>query len=191
MKKKTSWVKSKVQNYDPKHILPFKILDVMQDPAYFKHFLYRFNLQKEFIANCKRSESQVFAKHKEDPEGLLSYSIDWIRRKIFVCSHSSREIKPEDRPKGPCPPIDSIILPACSDWVTEKTGRDPEFEIPSNRIKGHKDYNFASYGPEKRRKAREAKEAARRESQAHVFPYPSDGGSSISEDPRDEYQDLY
>lgn len=143
----------KKQKYDPKYVTPYKITDVMKDPAYYKHFLYRFNVAKEKVEVMgKGGEPSWYKDYKDNPKGCLEYSLDWITRKLYVCTHHAKTIKPEDRPKGQRPPIDSIILPACSDWITEKTGRAPEFEIPSNYLKSQRDYNFESYGPEKRRK---------------------------------------
>lgn len=109
-------------------ITPYHILDIMADPAYMPHFIYRFNIGME-MAIAKRSIRPLWSYYYENnPQLLYEDCIDEIKRLIGQQETSASSTRIVGMVKD-------IVLNAASDWITEKTGRAPEFEIFPNTAK--------------------------------------------------------
>lgn len=83
--------------------------------------------------------------------------------------------------------VRDIVLDAASDWITEKTGRTPEFELFPNTVKSAKT-NFKYYGHNKKeQKAREAGASGTTLDLGHP------GTSAVREEPPggDEFDELF
>lgn len=130
-------------------ITPYHILDVMADPAYMPHFIRRFNIGMD-MAIAKGRERSFWSYHYENnPKLLYDDCVDEIKRLLGQQETSASSTRIVGM-------VRDIVLDAASDWITEKTGRTPEFELFPNTVKSAKT-NFKYYGHNKKeQKAREA-----------------------------------
>ena len=125
------------------HVTDYNILDVMQDHAYMKHFLVRFLIEIDKIKDKGEVWVKWYTTYKNNPELLYLDLIDELKvtLKISETSASQMSFKWDSSPM-------QIALSACSDWITEKTGREPEFEIFTN-VNKYKKINLKNYGNKK------------------------------------------
>lgn len=130
-------------------ITPYHILDVMADPAYMPHFIRRFNIGME-MAVAKGKIRPFWSYHYENnPKLLYDDCVDEIKRLLGQQETSASSTRIVGMVKD-------IVLDAASDWITEKTGRTPGFELFPNTVKSAKT-SFKYYGHNKKeQKAREA-----------------------------------
>ena len=109
-------------------VTPYHILDIMADKHYPFHFLLRFKIALETGSSFK---NRIFAKiYGDNPELLYTDALDEVRTQLGLQQSSAAQIKFTSTSAAM-----QVVLEACSSWITEKTGRDPEFEIFQNTVK--------------------------------------------------------
>lgn len=113
---------------EPK-ILPYDIIEVMEDPEYMKHFMRRFQMACEQVAGAGKliGAKCWYWTYKDDPMLLYHDALDNIKTMLGRQS-SSAAILPVGRT------LRHIVLKAASDWICEKEGRIPEREIFINTV---------------------------------------------------------
>ena len=161
-------------------ITPYHILDVMADPAYMPHFIRRFNIGMDMAIARGRMRPFWSYHYENNPKLLYDDCVDEIKRLLGQqeASASSTRIVGMVR---------DIVLDAASDWITEKTGRTPEFELFPNTVKSAKT-NFKYYVHNKKeQKAREAGAPGTTLDLGHP------GTSAVREEPSggDEFDELF
>lgn len=160
-------------------VTPYHILDIMADPAYMKHFIKRYNVELE-KAKAKGVQRPWWSFYYDGkPELLFDDCVEEIKRILGMQKTSSSATRLVGGPKN-------AVLSAASDWITEKTGRLPEFEIFPNTVKSAR-INFDYYGHNKKnKKAREAGTTGTAIDLGHP------GASPVREEPSggDEVDDL-
>lgn len=112
-------------------VTPYHILDIMADPAYFPHFIRRYHIALDmalYKGEKRRHPWSIFYENK--PKLLYDDCIDEIKRILGMQSTSASLMTLHNNSS-----VMNIVLNACSDWITEKTGREPEFEIFDNTVK--------------------------------------------------------
>ena len=138
-------------------VTPYHILDIMTDPAYMPFFVRRYHIAME-IAIAKRNTRPYWSYHYENNIKLLyDDCIDEIKRMLGMQDTSASPVRLIGA-------IKDIVLDAAEDWVVEKEGRTPAFEIFPNTVKSAR-MNMKHYGPyiaeqERKRKAAEAAAAS-------------------------------
>lgn len=161
-------------------ITPYHILDVMADPAYMPHFIRRFNIGME-MAVAKGKIRPFWSYHYENnPKLLYDDCVDEIKRLLGQQETSASSTRVIGMVKD-------IVLDAASDWITEKTGRAPGFELFPNTVKSAKT-NFKYYGHNKKeQKARETGASGTTLNLGHS------GTPSVREEPNggDEADELF
>lgn len=119
-------------------VTDYNILDIMADPAYMPFFVRRFHINQE-ISQAQKKEELLWSKvYKDNPKMLYDDCVDEIKRILGMQESSASQMKFMGV-------IKDIVLDACSDWITEKTGRTPEFEIYPNSVKSAR-INLKHYG---------------------------------------------
>ena len=58
-------------------ITPYHILDIMRDPAYYKHFLYRFQITRDRVDN-RCIFPNWLVTYRDKPKDLLKHAIKHI-----------------------------------------------------------------------------------------------------------------
>lgn len=120
--------KLKGQKGEPK-ILPYDIIELMEDPEYMKHFLRRFEMAcQETVGQGKAiSPKNWYWTYKDNPMLLYHDALDNIKT-MLGRQQSSAAILPANRT------LRHIILKAASDWICEKENRIPEREVILNTV---------------------------------------------------------
>lgn len=110
-------------------MLPYDIVDVMEDPDFMQHFLRRFAMACEKNKACGKliGPKSWYWVYRDRPMDLYKDALDDIKV-MLGRQKSSAAILPVGRT------MQSIILPAVSDWVCEKEGRIPEREVIPNSV---------------------------------------------------------
>lgn len=138
------------------NVTPYHILDVMADPDYMPLFIRRYNIGMEKAIAKRTTRPYWSVVYKDDPKLLHEDCMDEIRRILGMQETSASSVRFTGMVK-------EIVMNAASDWITQKTGRTPEFEIFPNTVKSAT-INMNYYGPyiaeQKRKKERETAEAA-------------------------------
>lgn len=128
--------RGKIVNVEKK---PYHILDVIQDPAYPKHFLNRFKIQRDHAV--LHGTAPWFLAYKDNPELLLNDAIDEIKVILKLQETSAAQI---DLIKYTNGPITKIILPAVGDWIHEKEGTERPYEPLPDTVKSIQS-NYKAY----------------------------------------------
>lgn len=150
-------------------VTPYHILDVMADPAYMPFFVRRFHIGME-KAIAKGTIRPYWSYHYENNIKLFYEDcIDEIKRLLGMQSTSASPVRIVGMVKD-------IVLDAAEDWIIEKEGRIPPFEIFPNTVKSAK-INMKLYGPylaeqERKRKAAESAAASTTLDLGHPGTYP-------------------
>lgn len=140
-----SWTGRSVKKVEE---MDFYIMDILTDPDYKKHFMYRFNISVEKQLNSSRqAKLPWFICYGSNPDLLLEDMIDETKR-ILGQQTSSCVLCRSSRL------YESIILPAVSDYICEKTGKPKPFEYISGHVKTQQ-YNFDCYYANPNRKNRQ------------------------------------
>lgn len=108
-------------------VTPYHILDIMADKHYPFHFLLRFKIAVETNTTFKGTWIKIYG---DNPELLYADALDEVQRQLGLQKSSAAQVKFDITSS-----VMQIVLEACSNWITEKTGRDPEFEIFQNTVK--------------------------------------------------------
>lgn len=138
-------------------VTPYHILDIMADPAYMPFFVRRYHIAME-IAIAKGKLRPYWSYHYENNIKLLyDDCTDEIKRILGMQDTSASSVRLIGA-------IKNIVLDAAEDWVVEKEGRIPAFEIFPNTVKSAR-INMKHYGPylaeqERKRKAAEVAAAS-------------------------------
>lgn len=160
-------------------VQPYHILDIMADPAYIPWFLRRFHIEMERASVCSYVPRWTIL-YKDNPKLLYDDAIDEIKR-VLGMQESSAALVKFNLHIG----VFKIVLNACSDWITEKTGRTPEFERFENTVKSAH-INFDYYGRGIAHQQRKAEWQAAHPGQS---PYPIDNmGNPGASTVRDELE---
>lgn len=166
------------------NVTPYHILDVMADPDYMPLFIRRYNIGMEKAIAKRATRPYWSVVYENDPKLLHEDCMDEIKRILGMQETSASSVRLTGMVK-------EMVMNAASDWITKKTGRIPEFEIFPNTVKSAK-INMDYYGPniaeQKRKKEREAAEAAART----TLDLGDSGTSSVREelDGGDELDEL-
>lgn len=138
---------SNPKKYPKEAITKYNILDVMRDPGYRKHFMFR---AKQRILNSQKKHDYLawVETYKDDLDLMLQDAIEHISYMLGVEKTDSCVAAASSFP------VKAVVLPACSDWITEKEGREKEFEYLTN-YDPIGTYNFDSYFMEKIRRRNE------------------------------------
>ena len=161
-------------------ITPYHILDVMADPAYMPHFVRRFNIGMEMAIAKGRARPFWSYHYENNPRLLYDDCVDEIKRLLGQQESSASSTRIVGM-------VRDIVLDAASDWITEKTGRTPEFEMFPNTVKSAR-INLKYYGHNK--KEQEARKAG---AAGTTLDLGHPGTSPVREEPPggDEFDELF
>lgn len=138
-------------------VTPYHILDIMADPAYMPFFVRRYHIAMEIAIAKGKLRPYWSYVYENNIKLLYDDCIDEIKRILGMQKSSGATCRFHGK-------IKDIVLDAAEDWVVEKEGRTPAFEIFPNTVKSAR-INMKHYGPylaeqERKRKAAEAAAAS-------------------------------
>ena len=161
-------------------VTDYHILDIMADPAYMPYFVRRYHIAMEMAVAKGTIRPWWSYIYENNPKLLYDDCVDEVKRLIGIQETSASSFPVRGT-------IKDIVLNAASDWITEKTGRTPEFEIFPNTVKSART-SFKYYGRRKKENNKEGETS----SADPTIDLGHPGTPPVREEPRggDEIDDL-